>query len=186
MTQKITSLVLAASASVALVTGCAGMGHSTSTPVNPVTQYAAEATHASQVAEISFVKGSAALNDSAKQSLNSAIEKARANGAKVSDVRVAAWSDHEYPSDAKVKLSSDQQSLADKRATAIKDYLKGMDVGSIDTYNMAKQSNAFQKAFDTKDVKVKQAFETAGMSTTDTGTAMTAKASHAVVLVITE
>ncbi len=173
---------------LALGTGCSTFGGDRDdSPASPVAADAAKANNASQVAEISFDKGSAALTDSARESLVNMINATRTSGREIDDVRVAAWADAEYPSDRQAKLSKDEQELADKRATAIRDFLKSnLNVDDIDTYNMATQPGTFARAFNTEDVRVKEAFKNAGMPNSESGTTLSAKASRAVVMVITE
>lgn len=187
-TGRIVSGVSAAIMTAALATGCNSVSK-TNEPTQPstVATTAAAQSNASQVAEISFDKGSALLNENARQSLIKVINQARSTGLKIDDVRVAAWADREYPTNKQEKLSKADRELADKRGLAVRDFLKtSLSISDVDTYNMAQQPGMFAKAFDTSDAKVKKAFESAGMPSTDSGTTLSAKASRAVVMVITE
>lgn len=155
------------------------------TETHSVTRSAAEKSDVHNFVEIQFQNGSANLSDQAKASLVSVIDQARANG-KIEEVLVLSWSDKEYPSESKNRLTTYQADLAERRNNAIEKYIETMSYADVDTYNMAKKPNVFSSIFNTSDTRLKNSFKAAGLSTTDDKLNLNGKASHAVVLVKVE
>lgn len=168
------------------VVGCSSSPQRVSTnQTGSVTRSAAEKSDVHNFVEIRFESGSATLTDQAKTSLVSVIDQARADG-KIEEVLVLSWSDKEYPSASKNRLTSYQADLADRRNKTIERYIETMSYADVDTYNMAKKPNLFSSVFNTSDTRMKNSFMAAGLSTTDDEANRNGKASHAVVLVKVE
>jgi hypothetical protein len=150
-----------------------------------VTGSAAAVSDAHNFVEIQFQSGSAALTDQAKTSLASVIDQARADG-RIEEVLVLSWSDKEYPSESKNRLTTYQADLAERRNQTIEKFIETMSYADVETYNMAKKPNVFSSVFNTADTRMKNSFIAAGLSTTDNKINTSGKASHAVVLVKVE
>jgi len=135
--------------------------------------------------EIEFAPGSAQLTESAKTSLDSVIDQARAAG-KIDEVLVFSWSDEEFPSKNLKKLPKRQRDLAEDRNDTIKKYVKNGRSLDVDTYSMAEQSNPLSKWFNTTDSKLKNSFTAAGLPTSSDVNQYPSKASRSVILVKVE
>lgn len=155
------------------------------TPVSPEAKSAAVSADASYVTEVSFDQGSAALNDSTRESITELVERAKATG-EIDDVKVISWSDLEYPAEGSKKLPKAQKDLASRRAEQIKTYLKQKDSSiDVDTVNMTERPGALARWVNTDNAKVKKSLETAGISTSANETSVVAgKAGKAMVMVI--
>jgi outer membrane protein OmpA-like peptidoglycan-associated protein len=139
--------------------GCAHQRHVAYANTSPEMKQVAQDTEASDVTEVGFTRGRADLTPAAKTAIRNALIDARQKGS-IDNVKVVAWSDRAYPSEHEPKLSKLQRDLADARARTIKDFIARNESGfSIDTYNMAERSNAFQRMLGTSDVRVKRSLE---------------------------
>lgn len=113
---------------------------------------------------ISFDTGSAMLSESARASLRDLIKDARATGT-IDQVTVAAWSDKTLPM-GKTDLAEADRDLAAKRADAISSVLKTeLEVGDVDTYNMAERANWLARTFNTRQAELKSIFSKKGAET---------------------
>lgn len=113
---------------------------------------------------ISFDTGSAMLTESARTSLRDLVRNARAAG-EIDQVTVAAWSDKALPT-GKTDLAEADRDLADKRADAISSVLKTeLEVGDVDTYNMAERANWLARTFNTRQAELKSIFAKKGADT---------------------
>lgn len=149
------------------------------------TTTAAQETGAVSVTEVNFEKGSFVLTEGSRAALRDLASKAKASH-KIDEVKVLAWADRDYPADAKNKASKADKTLADKRAAAIRDFVKAeLALDDVDTYNMTERPGAISSLFNTEDSKLKQAFENAGVTSAD-GKSITGKASRAVVMLMPE
>ena len=72
--------------------------------------------------------------------------------------------------------------LADRRNEALRNYIKATQPVTVESYNMAEQSSAFEKIFKTTDSKLKNSFISAGLPTTADDPQYPSKASHAVIV----
>lgn len=155
--------------------------------VNPETRDAAVRAGAAAVTELGFEKGSATLQQSHQKELDQFVSEAKQKG-EIAEIRVAAWGDLEYPPRETAKLPKAERTLAEKRADAVKDYLKkNLQIGDVTTLNMAERPNALQRALKTPTARTKRAMEKTGAApTTKTETGilnLKGKASHVVVMV---
>ncbi len=159
-------------------------GDQETTSVSKESRQVAVQESASYVTDLSFDEGSAKLSSSDRSKLDEIISKAKYGG-RIDDVKVISWSDAEYPSLKKGKLSKAQGSLAERRAENIKNYLKGLDRSlDIDTFNMAEQPGSLSKLFKTENSKIKKSLETAGIAHDDGDDRYSAKAGKSTVMVI--
>ncbi len=112
-------------------------------------------------ATIKFRENSATMSDADKATLRNLVRDAR-DRAPVAAVTVAAWSDKELPRNGEKLLGYDRE-LADKRADAVETYIKdSLDIGNVDTFNMAEDSNWLAKTFGTSDSELKSRFSRRG------------------------
>lgn len=137
----------------------------------------------SMVTTVAFTKGKYALTPKAQSELNKLVEKAKQNG-EIDKVRVAVWSDKEYPAEG-TKLPAVQQDLAKERGDRIENYLEDkLKVGDVEVHNMAKRAGRLAEIFSTDDAELKQAFIATGAApTTATDGFLTGAASTAVIMV---
>ncbi|MCC2677911.1 MAG: hypothetical protein K0R29_487 [Pseudobdellovibrio sp.] len=163
----------------------AGMSASERSDSRSVSNAAASQANAYNFVEISFEPGSTGLTESAKSSLRSVVEQAKAAG-KLDEAIVMSWSDEEYPSKEVKKLPKYQRDLADNRNKAVKDFIKSVQKMDIDTYNMAAQPNTVSKWFNTTDARLKNSLSAAGLPTTAEQQQYPSKASHSLVLIKVE
>jgi hypothetical protein len=110
---------------------------------------------------ITFGAGSAMLTENDKADLKKLVQDAESRG-EIDQVTVAAWSDKALPMKGQ-KLADADRDLASQRASAISDYLKSAtDVGDVDSYNMAENSNWLARTFNTKGSELKSVFSKKG------------------------
>ena len=114
--------------------------------------------------------------------MNAVIAQAQQEG-KIDEIIVLSWADKSFPSKKLNKLSNPQNELAENRNKAVEQYMKSLKDVSVDTYNMAKQPNAFSKWFNTDDNKLKNTLVAAGLPTSADSDQTTNKASHSVILI---
>ncbi len=115
----------------------------------------------SNVAEVEFKAGTKNLAENEKQEVDRLIAGARAKG-QIDQVKVLAWSDHEYPAKG-AKATRQDKELADGRSQALKSYLKSRHgLTKIDLYNMAERPGALDELFSTSEAQVKAAAESGG------------------------
>ena len=126
-----------------------------------VTNAAAKEVKAHNFIEINFKQASAVLTNDAASSIDAAVLQAKQRG-EINQVIVLSWSDEEYPSKKRNKLSKIQSALAEKRNVAIKKHFASMKGVDVDTYNMAERPNALSKWFNTTDTKLKNSLMAAG------------------------
>lgn len=154
------------------------------TPGQSVTQAASQEANASYVVELKYKKGSSELTDESKARLNELVKTARAEG-RLDEIKVLSWADQEYPSAQQKKLSEAQRDLATRRNDVVENYIDSMKWNvDVDTYNMAKQPNAFSRWFNTSDARIKKSLVAAGLPTTADSVQYPSKASHSIVMVL--
>lgn len=96
---------------------------------------------------VSFKKGSALVDQSAKNSLK-ALFKSLKGELKGADVVIGAWSDRDFPLDPEVKLSADDAKLAKARASNVEKAVKSLGVkNSIQLINFGEQNSLLSKMF---------------------------------------
>lgn len=145
---------------------------------------------AAKTSEITFDKGQAALTESAKSEIRQIVEETKASGQKIDELKVAVWSDREYPTEAQAKnVPKADIELAKKREQAIKNYVKKDLSLDVETFNMTERPNALQRFMSTETSDVKKTLEARGSAPASDETGMfdhKGKASKAVIMVFTE
>ena len=140
---------------------------------------------AARVVEVSFEQGSDSLAEDARNVLRDLVSRSKAAG-KIDELKVLAWSDVDYPNEARGTLSSEDRNLANRRAASIREFVRSeLGVNDVETHNMAQRPNALQELFNTSDARIKEAFENAGVTSSE-GRAMKRNASHALVMAMLE
>jgi len=105
---------------------------------------------------IDFEPGKAMISENDRQELRDLVATARAEG-KIKKVEVAVWSDKDYPRTA--DLPRADQKLADARAEAIKEALKGFNTDvTVKVFNMADRTNWLSRTFGTADAELDSVF----------------------------
>lgn len=136
------------------------------------------------VSEITFVKGKSNLTTDARERITQIIAKANKKG-RISELKVIAWADSEYPSVHTKKLEKSQVRLATARSEAIKKLLKSLeDEAKISTYNMAERPGALGDLVGTTNAHIKKSLEVAGIPNTDSSVKTPAKSAKAIILVV--
>ncbi len=134
-----------------------------------------------------FQKGRASLDTLSKESLKALANNAHKSKKEISEIRILAWADKEYPDKVSGKASTKDIILASERAQKIKDYLEEdlKEMEDIDSYNMAKRPNLMSKLLQNDEYEVKDAFETAGTTgeKLPDGSISYTKASKAIVII---
>jgi hypothetical protein len=105
---------------------------------------------------IKFGPGSARITEDDKAALRSAVREVLQKHL-VEHVTVAAWSDKALP--AKGKLNETDRGLAEERLNVVNEFLQSdMEIGDVDTFNMAESANWLARTFHTKDAELKSIF----------------------------
>jgi len=103
---------------------------------------------------LSFEIGKSSLTPEAKSLLRDMVKHARDRG-KIDEIQTAVWSDNPAPR-ADVGLAKVDQKLAERRASAIKAYLKQeYKISDIDTFNLAERANWLARTFETDEAQLK-------------------------------
>lgn len=155
--------------------------------VTAETEAAARKLGASTVGEVEFDTGKADLSEIAQHDLNELKSEAQQAG-DITEVRVIAWADKEYPPEQQKRYTKADIKLADQRAEKVKAFLRDqLHLKSIATYNMAKRPNLLQEMLKTPTAAIKDTLEKSGAAPhteKDTGLfAEKSKSSTALVLV---
>jgi len=159
-------------------------GDSTPTTVSQQAQKVAVQQDATYVTEITFDKNSSKLTPSDAKKLDSIVSHAKETG-KIDDIKVISWADYGYPSMEKKRLSKAQRTLAEKRSMGIKKYLKSDDQSlDVDTYSMAERPGKIAELFNTDNVRVKRALESASIKDDQSAYDHPGNAGKSMVLVI--
>lgn len=154
-------------------------------PVSATSREVARAEDAAVVTEFKFQKGSARLDETAKQDLRRIINEAERKG-ELKELKVVTWADAEYPSASEKKLSKAQIDLVKKRNEAIKDFVKSYDRKiDVDSYSMAERPNKAEELFKTSDARIKKSLEEAGIPHADSDLKHPSRASKSVIMAIT-
>lgn len=107
---------------------------------------------------IQFAKGSSELTQKARSRLRAMVQQLQKQG-KIQRMRIAAWSDRDFPSKDQRALPEEQQQLAEHRGAAVNDFLRTQDEKlPIETYNMAEKANYFAEVFNTSEAELKSVF----------------------------
>lgn len=135
---------------------------------------------------VQFEPGKSVLTDDNKKFLNEFSRKASRSNREISEIRILAWADREYPNKENEKAKTKEVILANERARVIRDYLR-KDLKAdehIDIFNMAKRPGALDKVLRDEEFKVKQDVAKSGVSATLLPTGETSYTKAGKVLVI--
>lgn len=147
------------------------------------TKFVAAEQGASATAELSFAKGSSQLPKDAANRLKKALREAASRGP-VSEVKIIAWADKEYPSTYNKALPTSERKLAEQRAQAVAQFLEKATGGAtVQSINMAERPGAMARFLKTSDFRVKRSLERAGIPNEDTSVKVPAMERKALVLV---
>lgn len=161
-----------------------GSNRTAFTDAQAVTESVSREVNASYVVELQYKKGTSDLTEESKKRLNNLVQTASSQG-RLDEIKVLSWADQEYPSAQQKKLSQAQRDLANRRNENVENYIESMKWNvDVDTYNMAKQPNAFSRWFNTSDARLKKSLVAAGLPTTADSPQHPSKASHSIVMVL--
>lgn len=178
---------LTASVLLALTIGCAHNEVKEAKIETPVkTTQAVAQSGGGEYIVINFKKGTKTLSSADKEKIRKLSSEAPQLG-KIAEFEVLAWADREYPTEGQ-KATKPESSLAEDRASNIKDFLKKdlKTTESVNSHNMAKRPGVFAEVFKSKDYKLKNTFEATGAAPGDHDSAIDkieSKASKALILV---
>ena len=150
------------------------------------TEKAVQALGAVASSEIAFDQDSSTLKSTEANDLRLTIKQAQQTG-KISEVKVVAWADREYPVEG-TKASDHDIRLANDRADRVKRYIKQeFSVRDVSTYNMAKRPNTLQEILKTGTQRLKKTLQDTGAAPTSTDQTgpfgLNGKASEVLVLI---
>jgi outer membrane protein OmpA-like peptidoglycan-associated protein len=129
-----------------------------STPAASATQTAENQS----VETVPFEKGSSKLSMESESGIRKFIDTAKTHG-KITEVKVAVWSDHETPLQAEKDLSKEDRRLAEERGEQIKKFLrKDLGIKDVKIYNMAHGTSKLAKLFNTEEAELRTAFSQKG------------------------
>lgn len=150
-------------------------------PASRLARQIAAESEASSVIELSFERGRDQLEPAEAQTLNARIEAARKRHG-VATARLVVWAEEEYPSQSRGRLAAPERELAERRATTLSSLVSSLAPGvKVERYNMAVRAGVFQRVIASREARVKQAFENAGVPNTDTHVRVPGKAGRAII-----
>jgi hypothetical protein len=135
---------------------------------------------------IVFNKGQSTLSSINKENLRTLATRADKANRPVSEIKILAWADTEYPDKISGMASTADIILASERARIIREYLEeDLKAREVDSYNMAKRPGLVSKIFKNDEYKLKEAFEKSGTtgSKLPDGSVSYTKASKALVII---
>lgn len=147
---------------------------------------AQEAFERSPYTAVQFEPGRSVLSDSNKKFLQEFSRQASRRNGEISEIKILAWADREYPGKENEKAKTREVILANERARVIRDYLR-KDLKTdehIDIFNMAKKPGVLDTVFRDEEFKVKQDVAKTGVSATRLPTGETSYTKAGKVLVI--
>ncbi len=147
---------------------------------------AQDAFERSPYTALEFPMGKSVLTETNKKYLNEFARKAARSGREIEEIKVLAWSDKEYPGNAKTKASVKDVLLANARANTIREYIReDLHTSSqIDVFNMAKKPDLLSSLTKGEDYRVKENVEESGVSATRLPSGQTSYTKAGKVLVI--
>ena len=115
------------------------------------------------VTEIRFEKGKTTFAGDDAEKIAKGIERARKSG-NVKRADIVTWADAELPADGAPDLGKDAIRLADARAEVLaKDLENRLPELKTNAINMAKRTGGLKKFLKTKDARIQEALEIAGI-----------------------
>lgn len=182
---------------VLFIVGCSGkptqeevvgtsQPHSSEQTVSIESKQIAVEQKADYVAELKFNRRQSFLTEKQKKLLSDQLKLAESQG-KVQEIKVITWADQDYPSEQKKTLGKSQLELADRRNSAVQDFLKRYRQNvKIKTYSMAERANAFKEFIGSSEARIKKSLETAGIAISDEPSRNRSQASKSIVLFLAE
>lgn len=117
---------------------------------------------------LQFERGRSVLTDANKKYLNELARKASRTGREISEIKVLAWADREYPGKKNERAKTREVILANERANVIREFLRE-DLRTnepIDVFNMAKKPGLLDQLTRDEEYRVKQDVAQSGVSAT--------------------
>jgi hypothetical protein len=181
-------LISLAIATVSLVFA-SSCSHTSAKKKSPETQgleAAASEVAGTHYATIVFHKGQSTLSSIDKENLRILASRVEKESRPVSEIKILAWADAEYPDEVEGKASTAEIILASERARIIREYLEqDLMAREVDSFNMARRPGLVSKLFKNEEYKLKDAFEKSGTtgSKLPDGSISYTKASKALVII---
>lgn len=129
---------------------------------------AQEGMEGSHYTALQFDRGRSVLNDANKKYLNELARKASRTGREISEIKILAWADREYPGRKNEKAKTRDVILANERAKVIREFIRD-DLNTnepIDVFNMAKKPGLIDQITKDEEYLVKQDIARSGVSAT--------------------
>lgn len=150
---------------VLLISSCTHRGESKRGESEGIAQEGMEGSH---YTALQFDRGRSVLNDANKKYLNELAQKASRTGREISEIKILAWADREYPGRQNEKLKTRDVILANERAKVIREFIRS-DLHTrepIDVFNMAKKPGLIDQMTKDEEFRVKEDIARSGVSAT--------------------
>lgn len=159
---KITQVLLLSSF---LVASCSHREPESRADAKGIAQEGMEGSH---YAALQFPRGRSVLTEANKKYLNDLARKASRTGREISEIKILAWADREYPGRKNEKAKTRDVILANERASAIREFIRE-DLHTnepIDVFNMAKKPGLVAQLTKGEEYRIKQDVAQSGVSAT--------------------
>jgi hypothetical protein len=159
---KITLVIILSSFMIA---GCSHRAAETRGSAEGIAQEGMEGSH---YTALQFSRGRSVLTDANKKYLNELARKATRTGREISEIKILAWADREYPGKKNEKAKTRDVILANERANVIREFIRD-DLKTrepIDVFNMAKKPGILDQITKDEEYRVKQDVAQSGVSAT--------------------
>lgn len=159
---KITQAILLSSL---LFSACT---HRTPEERAPAKGIAEDGKEGSHYTALQFARGRSVLTDANKKYLNALARKASRTGREISEIKILAWADREYPDRKNEKAKTRDIILANERANVIREFIRDdlHTAEPIDVFNMAKKPGLLDQITKDEEFRVKQDVAQSGVSAT--------------------
>lgn len=129
---------------------------------------AQEGLEGSHYTALEFDRGRSTLSDANKFNLNKLTQRVSRTGKEISEIKILAWADREYPSRKNEKVKTQEIILANERAKATRKFiLRELETKEpIDVFNMAKRPEPIDEIRKSEEFRVKEDFANSGVSGT--------------------
>jgi hypothetical protein len=134
----------------------------------PAKGIAEEGMEGSHYTALQFARGRSVLTEANKKFLNELARKASRTGREISEIKILAWADREYPGKKNEKAKTRDVILANERAKVIREFIREdlRTVEPIDVFNMAKKPGLLDQITKDEEFRVKQDVAQSGVSAT--------------------
>ncbi len=129
---------------------------------------AQDGVEGSHYTALQFQRGRSVLTEANKKFLNELARKASRTGKEISEIKILAWADREYPGKKNEKPRTRDVILANERANVIREFIRE-DLRTrepIDVFNMAKKPGLLDQITKDEEYRVKQDVAQSGVSAT--------------------